>query len=338
MEEAELDKFMEEMTGRSHSGTPPTRVLQADPETRNSKKRKNVTEQEVIKKPKVHENRAIWISNLPPDTTVEELHDEFAKFGIIDKGADGKPRIRLGYDKKTGEFDRTALITYFRKESIRNAIDMKDDYYLRPGDYSSGKINVYEADFDGKKEKDGDAIASKLSRQDRKALERNRAELNRKLAEWSDNEEEAAQVFAPKKNKWAKVVIIKKVFTLKSLEADERVYLECKEDMRSAAEKFGEVTNCTIYDKEPEGIVTVRFREFEAAEQFCKHPHPTYNKRHLELSLAEEKPKFQKSAREEEPDSQEEEIFEKEAVKKEEILEKEAVKEEETLEKEAVKA
>jgi HIV Tat-specific factor 1 len=54
---------------------------------------------------------------------------------------------------------------------------------------SHGTIKVQEVDMNYKKEKNR-AVASKRTHKDRKTSERNRAELNRKLAEWSDNEDE----------------------------------------------------------------------------------------------------------------------------------------------------
>lgn len=128
-----------------------------------------------------------------------------------------------------------------------------------------------------------------------------------KLNEWSDNEEEVAEAFAPKKNKWAKVVIIKHAFTPAELDAEPEAYLEIKEEMREAAEEYGQVTNCTLYDKEPDGIVTVRFREFEPAEKFlANYQGRGYQRRKLALSLAEDKPRFKKSARGEDVDSEDE--------------------------------
>ncbi|EUC29347.1 hypothetical protein COCCADRAFT_8441 [Bipolaris zeicola 26-R-13] len=292
---------------RADTGTPPVDDGAADAQAgQNSKKRKNGKEPEANKKPKVIENKAIWISNLPPDTTAKEIEDEFSRFGIIDKGADGQPRIKMYMDEETGKFTGNAMVVYFRKEAITNAVNMMDDYVLRPGDYSNGTIRVEPAKIEHKKERDGDKIASKLTRKDRKASERNRAELNRKLNEWSDNEEEVAEAFAPKKNKWAKVVIIKHAFTPAELDEEPEAYLEIKEEMREAAEEYGEVTNCTLYDKEPEGIVTVRFREFEPAEKFmADYQGRGYQRRKLALSLAEDKPRFKKSTRGDEPDSDE---------------------------------
>ncbi|RMZ68945.1 splicing factor u2af-associated 2 [Pyrenophora seminiperda CCB06] len=325
-----FEEFMEEMGQGHRPDSPASDALQHDSQSAtDTKKRKSTKEPEVRepevrsmldhphrpladttqvkKKPKVMENKAIWITNLPPDTTLMELSEEFSRFGIIDKGADGEPRIKMYMDDDTGKFTGNAMIVYFKKEAIVNAIKMMDDYVLRPGDYSTGNIRVEPANLEHKKEKDGEKIASKLTRKDRKASERNRQELNRKLNEWSDNEEEVAEAFAPKKNKWAKIAIIKHTFTLEELEEDEEAILDIKDDMRKEAEKCGEVTNCTLYDREPEGIVTVRFREFEPAEKFMKdNQGRSYAHRRLQISLAEDKPKFKKSRNVDEADSEEE--------------------------------
>jgi HIV Tat-specific factor 1 len=130
------------------------------------------------KKPKVQENRAIYVTNLPRDTNEHEIEDEFKKYGIIDQGADGNKRIKM-YKDDEGNFNGEALIVYFRKDSVELAIRMMDDYYFRIEDQSQGTIHVKEADFSYKKHKDGDEIASKLTRKDKKASERTRAELNR---------------------------------------------------------------------------------------------------------------------------------------------------------------
>ncbi|KAF1840855.1 uncharacterized protein K460DRAFT_294821 [Cucurbitaria berberidis CBS 394.84] len=281
---------------------------QADPQ---SKKRKIAQETETSKKAKVQENRAIYVTNLPRDTTQEEIEETFKKYGIIDQGADGNKRIKM-YSDDEGNFNGEALIVYFKKDSIDLAIKMMDEYYFRIEDQSQGTIRVKEADFSYKRNKDGDQIASKLTRKDKKASDRNRADLNRKLAEWSDNEEEVAETFAPKKNKWAKVVILKYAFTIAELDEDDAAYLEIKEEIRDEAAKHGSVTNVNLFDKEEAGIVTVRFREFEAAEKFRDASHGRlFASRNLEATLAEDKPRFKKSARGEEPDSEEEERLEK---------------------------
>jgi HIV Tat-specific factor 1 len=261
----------------------------------------------------VQENRAIYVTNLPRDTNENEIEEVFSKYGIIDQGADGNKRIKM-YADDEGNFNGEALIVYFKRASIDLAIQMLDDYFFRIEEQNHGTIRVKEADFSYKRNKDSEQIVSKLTRKDKKASERNRADLNRyvisdnhtiktdhfhsKLAEWSDNEEEVKEVFAPKKNKWAKVVIIKHAFTLEELEEDAAAYLDIKDDMREEAELFGEVTNVTLYDKEPQGIITIRFKEFESAEK-CRD---AWN-----VTIAEDRVKFKKSARNEEQDSSDEE-------------------------------
>ncbi|KAH7414311.1 hypothetical protein DE146DRAFT_31514 [Phaeosphaeria sp. MPI-PUGE-AT-0046c] len=303
----DLDQFMTE-TGKSPS---PPREEQEPGDEAPNKKRKNVQDNSAVKKPKVQENRAIYITNLPRDTNEVEIEEVFKKYGMIDQGADGNRRIKM-YTNEEGKFNGEALIVYFKPASIALAIQMMDDYYFRIEEQNNGTIGVKEADFSYKRNKDSEQIVSKLTRKDKKASERNRADLNRKLAEWSDNEDEVKEAFAPKKNKWAKVCIVKHAFTLEELDEDPAALLEIKEDMRDEAEKFGKDPKVTLYDREADGIVTVAFKEFEEAENFrdaCNGRN--YAKRKLAITIAEDRVKFKKSARTEEPDSSDEERLEK---------------------------
>ncbi|KAF2034934.1 hypothetical protein EK21DRAFT_55400 [Setomelanomma holmii] len=274
-----------------------------------SKKRKKAEDEPAGKKAaKVQENRAVYVTNLPRDTNEVEINEVFSRYGIIDQGADGNKRIKM-YTDDEGNFNGEVLIVYFKKDSIKLAIDMMDDYFFRIEEQNNGTIHVKEADFSYKRNKDSDQIVSKMTRKDKKASERNRADLNRKLAEWSDNEEEVAEVFAPKKNKWAKVCIMKYAFTIQELEEDPEAYLEIKEDIREVAEEFGDVTNVTLFDKEADGTITVRFREFESAENFRDRNNGRhFAGRKLQVTIAEDKPKFKKSARGEEDSSDEERL------------------------------
>lgn len=46
--------------------------------------------------------------------------------------------------------------------------------------------------------------------------------------------------------------------------------MDIKEDIRDECAKVGEVTNVVLYDKEPEGVVSVRFADPESARQCVK--------------------------------------------------------------------
>ena len=70
---------------------------------------------------------------------------------------------------------------------------------------------------------------------------------------------------------------MKHMFTLEELEKDATLLLDLKEEVREEAETLGEVTNVVLYDvsalhlgadtlanfpqKEPEGVMTIKFRE-----------------------------------------------------------------------------
>ena len=110
------------------------------------------------------------------DATLEEIDTEFSKYGMIDQSTDGSKRIKM-YMDDDGNFKGEALVIYFKKASVNIAIDMADDYWFRPG--SAQKIFVKEADPSYKRHQDGKEI--KMVRKDKKANERNRAELNRYL-------------------------------------------------------------------------------------------------------------------------------------------------------------
>ncbi|KAF2794906.1 U2 snRNP-associated protein Uap2 [Melanomma pulvis-pyrius CBS 109.77] len=254
---------------------------------------------------KAPENRAVYVTNIPRDATKDEIEELFKRFGIIDQSTEGTSRVKL-YADENGDFNGEALIVYFKKDSVAMAITLQDDYPFRLGDDST-KVKVQEADMSYKKHTDGQVVKEKLVRKDKKATERHRAEMNRKLAEWSDDDEIVKETYAAPKNKWNKFAIIKGAFTLKELEEDDAAILDIKGDMREAAEECGDVTKVVLFDKEPEGILTVRFRQFEQAEAFVKKVHGRgYSGQKLQVTLAEDRPKFKKSVKGDASDSEEE--------------------------------
>jgi HIV Tat-specific factor 1 len=49
--------------------------------------------------------------------------------------------------------------------------------------------------------------------------------------------------------------------------------LEIKEDIREECAKLGEVTNVVLFDKEPDGVASVRFANTQAAESCVRVRH-----------------------------------------------------------------
>ena len=54
------------------------------------------------------------------------------------------------------------------------------------------------------------------------------------------------------------------------MQEDPAAILDIKEDIRDECSKLGEVTNVVLYDKEPEGVVSVRFSDPEPARHCVK--------------------------------------------------------------------
>ena len=96
-------------------------------------------------------------------------------------------------------------------------------------------------------------------------------------------------------SRFDKVVVIKNVFTLEALEEDKDYYEDTMEDMREAA-VHGEIKNITIFDKEEDGVVTIRFGSAMAAKA-CADAFDgrLYDGRRLQASIATGSERFKKS-------------------------------------------
>lgn len=86
-----------------------------------------------------------------------------------------------------------------------------------------------------------------------------------KLADWDDDDPSIISKEEANKRRFEKIVILKHMFTLQELEEDPAVLLDLKEDIREECEKLGDVTMVTLYDKEPDGVVSVKFKTAEQA-------------------------------------------------------------------------
>lgn len=124
-------------------------------------------------------NTAVYVTNLPIDIDVDEVHSVFSKCGVIAEEIDGrKPRIKL-YTDAEGNSKGEALIVYFRAESVSLAVQMLDETDFRLGEAGpSGKMNVQAADFSYKKQEQQDA-PPKTSMKDKKKIIKKTQKLNK---------------------------------------------------------------------------------------------------------------------------------------------------------------
>jgi HIV Tat-specific factor 1 len=222
--------------------------------------------------PKERKNTAVYVTNLPLDVTRKEVIDVFSKYGVIAEEIDsGRERVKLYHDDD-GKPKGDGLVVYFRPESVPLAIQMLDDSDFRIGQSSGGRMRVKEADMSYKKQKDnsgengGEAPKGQDKRKadrDKSMIKKRTEKLNAKLADWSDDEDVSA--IAATSSRWDKVVVLKHMFTLKELADDPAALLDIKEDIRDECARLGSVTNVVLFDKEEDGVVTVKFATPEAA-------------------------------------------------------------------------
>jgi HIV Tat-specific factor 1 len=150
-----------------------------------------------------------------------------------------------------------------------------------------------------------DPAKQRQSHQDRQKIIRKTQKLAAKLADWDDDEPSSLPTGRPNvpevkagSKRWDKVVILTHMFTLQELEEDPAALEEIEEDIRDECEKLGEVTNVVLFDREEEGIVSVKFTTPEAAEACLQLMHGrAFDGRTVEAYFATGKERFQKSKR-----------------------------------------
>lgn len=146
---------------------------QAGPSTKKRGKDLPSSSTSTEKEKKKSKNTAIYVSNLPQDTTSEELEARFGKMGVLEEDDMGEPKIKL-YARDDGSFSGDALIVYFKEESVALAVAMLDEAELRIGD-SSTLMHVSQAEFGHKGESGGAVNGGSSGDKPRKTMDKKKA-------------------------------------------------------------------------------------------------------------------------------------------------------------------
>lgn len=119
----------------------------------------------------------MFVTSIPLDTTLDQIHDVFSKCGVIAEEIDsGRPRIKMYLDED-GHFKGEALVVYFRPESVNLAIQMLDDSDFQLGVSGPlGPMRVQAADFSFKSQQEAPA---KSSLRDKKKIMKRTQKLNK---------------------------------------------------------------------------------------------------------------------------------------------------------------
>ncbi|KAL2271103.1 hypothetical protein VTJ83DRAFT_474 [Remersonia thermophila] len=272
--------------------------------------------------PPPKQNTAVYVTGLPLDATAEEVAEVFSrKCGVIAEEIDsGRPRIKM-YTDADGNFKGDALIVFFKPQSVDMAIMLLDDTDLRFPDSSGTTMHVQAADMSYKKTRyheDGGAGGGQAagdgsrpdgnggnggnpnpprrSEQDKAKIIRKTQKLAAKLSSWSDDDEPHPSLPSHHSKKAERTVILKRMFTLDELAEDPTALLDIKEEIREECAKLGAVTNVVLYDEEADGVVSVRFKEREAADACVQLMHGrAFAGRFVEAAIATGRERFRKS-------------------------------------------
>jgi len=217
-------------------------------------------------KPPKSKNTAVYVTNLPRDTEMDELLQRFGKCGVIEEDDEGEPKVKM-YARDDGSFSGDALVVFFKEDSVTLALNLMDEAELRLGDAST-RMRVQKAEFGHKQHHQG---TGGQEGRERKVMNKKKAtkrigKMQRKLEDWDSDDEfgptfTAADNFSSQASKSGRVVVLKHMFTLDELEEDPSLLLDLKEDVREECATLGDVTNVVLYDQEPEGVMTVKFRD-----------------------------------------------------------------------------
>lgn len=249
--------------------------------------------------------KAIYVSGLPSTATNEDLVDIFQKYGVLAEDVyTGKKKARVYVDEQ-GNGKGDGLVVFFKPESVKLAVDMLHNQPVYVGD-KMVTINVQPAVFDNKEKgnKSGDKTGKEgkeetdstpnYSEEAKAKAKRKYTQLQQKLNDW--DEEEVKRVKTESREKQAKVVTLKRVFTIEELQEDVDAEMDIKEDIYSGCGAIGTVRNVTLYDLEPEGVVTVKFeRASDAAECVEKMNGRFFGGQKLEAFIDYEETKWRKS-------------------------------------------
>jgi len=211
-------------------------------------------------------NTAVYVTGLPPNTEQDELIERFSKFGLIEEDDQGEPKVKM-YAREDGSFMGEALVVYFKEDSVQLAVNILDDAELRLGDAST-RMRVEQAKFSHKhdgNEKEGSQTAKPRKVVDKKKATKRIGKMQKKLGEWGYEDGFGPSITeedkVPTIDKNGRVVVLKHMFSLKELEEDASLLLDLKEDVRDECSSLGEVTNVVLYDQEPDGVMTVKFKD-----------------------------------------------------------------------------
>ncbi|KYQ93202.1 RNA-binding region RNP-1 domain-containing protein [Tieghemostelium lacteum] len=202
----------------------------------------------------LEESTVVYVTGLPSSNkdkmTTGQLHQFFRKAGYISEDQNQRPKIIQFINEETQEPRGDAIISYERKESIPLAILQLDETEIKPG----FRIQVEKATLEQSnyfKIFEQEQHSNKKSKKDRRDVNKKEKKFG-----WSDSE--------------SKCVIIKNLFSIEESLDDPNFFNQLQEDLEDVEHgcaKCGEISSIAIFQRNPDGVASIKFKDFEAAEK-----------------------------------------------------------------------
>uniref|UniRef100_G1T3L5 17S U2 SnRNP complex component HTATSF1 n=1 Tax=Oryctolagus cuniculus TaxID=9986 RepID=G1T3L5_RABIT len=197
-------------------------------------------------------NTNVYVSGLPPDITVDEFIQLMSKFGIIMRDPQTEEfKVKL-YKDNQGNLKGDGLCCYLKRESVELALKLLDEDEIR-----GYKLHVEVAKFQLKGEYDASKKKKKCKDYKKKLS------MQQKQLDWRPERRAG-----PSRMRHERVVIIKNMFHPMDFEDDPLVLNEIREDLRVECSKFGQIKKLLLFDRHPDGVASVSFRDPEEAD-YC---------------------------------------------------------------------
>ncbi|KAJ8266940.1 hypothetical protein GJAV_G00136410 [Gymnothorax javanicus] len=194
-------------------------------------------------------NTNVYVSGLPPDITPDEFVQLMSKCGIVMRDPITEEfKVKL-YKDNQGNLKGDGLCCYLKKESVALAERLLDESEVR-----GYQLHVEAARFELKGEYDAKK-KKKKSKEYRKKMQQQQKQLD-----WRP--EKKGEV----RKRHERVLIIRNMFHPSDFEEDPLVLNEIRDDLRIECEKFGQVKKVIIFDRHPDGVASVAFKEPEDAD------------------------------------------------------------------------
>ncbi|KAF7663547.1 hypothetical protein LDENG_00207960 [Lucifuga dentata] len=196
-----------------------------------------------------NKNTNVYVSGLPPDISTEEFVELMSKCGIVMRDPITEEyKVKL-YKDSEGNLKGDGLCCYLKKESVALALRLIDESEVR-----GYRLHVEAARFELKGQYDA-SKKKKKSKDYKKKMQQQQRQLD-----WRP--EKQGEI----RKRHEKVVIIRNMFHPSDFEEDPLVLNEYREDLRTECEKFGETKKVIIFDRHPDGLASVAFKEPEQAD------------------------------------------------------------------------